>query len=999
MFLVGLPLLTGIVFVLLLYCGLSDANRRFQHELVLKDAMIADDFITRKIFSARICAVSYYITNDPFFEETYSENMADAAAYFKSLQRLLKNERGLQTQIAMLRDEIVSNSRGYYLIMHAPIQVNLSDVFGMFGNTGVGKFFSNRPVFSFMDKLQKLSNNEANAVIASMNTLQLIFVGSIVTGTLISVSLALFFCLNISNRLLMIVNNTIMLSRGAELNPPLKGDDEIAELDQFLYKSANEIRELERFKKEMIGVVSHELKSPLSSIAAFLLSLDSGVYGEISRKTRIKVEKTQESVNRLMGLVRELLYLDRLELEMNPDELSVDALVNASIDSVRELALQSGIELVVNCRPGCIYADHNRLLQVIVNLLSNAMKFSPPGGKVRLVAGINDKQFFECRVSDQGRGIPEEFARHIFEPFKQLDANDETAKKGTGLGLAISRSIVEQHGGEIGVDSVIGKGSSFWFKIPAFGNKVFDKSDINSQKNLEKRQRAQPVNKAAPAATQGRRFSVLRKGLVIVSVPLVFQIGFSSLIGQMFSQVREQMFRETRSKEIVETMNHMAGTLVLAANDGVMYVYTQESTSLKSWKSGKQAAFRLFARVKELAASDAGQKQNLEEVGVWLRQISNLLDRMVSLNRDAELGSLENLRAFIAKNDIASKVKPLFAGQEKEELLINSERSLGKKLAAERLKMIGRIDFALWIAVVLNIAISVLLTVFLMKNLSNRLKHVMENTGRLLERKELSLPMKGDDEIAYLDQVLFDTGNRLLELEKFKRELISIVSHELRTPLLSISAVLELFASGATGELSEKGMNRLSFTREECDRLIRLINDLLHIEKMEAGKFLLDTQKVSLEELLDGSIKSVTQLAEARHIKIEASIVGKEREFVADRDRICQVLINLLSNAIKYSPESETIQITVESKNSCFEFRVVDKGRGIADELREKIFERFVQVDEADASKKGGTGLGLAIAKAIVEQHGGQIGVDSETGKGSSFWFRLPLRPGSGEPA
>jgi signal transduction histidine kinase len=133
------------------------------------------------------------------------------------------------------------------------------------------------------------------------------------------------------------------------------------------------------------------------------------------------------------------------------------------------------------------------------------------------------------------------------------------------------------------------------------------------------------------------------------------------------------------------------------------------------------------------------------------------------------------------------------------------------------------------------------------------------------------------------------------------------------------------------------------------------------------------------------------QLAEAKKITMEP-VVANNLSLTADRDRLCQVLINLLSNAIKFSPENGIIQVAVEQIDAKLEFKVMDEGGGIPEDLRLKIFDRFVQVDKSDESVRGGSGLGLAIARAIVEQHNGEIGVESRRGGGSTFWFRLPLR-------
>ena len=984
--LVGVPLLYGIAFLSLLSYGLSESNRIFQHELLLKDAMITTDVTNRRIFAGRIAAVSYFICKDDYFDKIYYENMREAALAFKHLQKLLKNERGLQYKLDYLKHELVAGNSGFVLIMHSPIStVGLADVFNMFGGIGVDRFFTNTPVYTLMDTLDRLSRRETASALNAMNSVLIILFGGMFLSLLLAGVLTTFFCLNITSRLLLIINNTISLSRGTTLSPPLKGNDEIAELDQFLYKAATDIRELERFKKEMIGVVSHELKSPLSSVEMFLSSFSAGVFGELGDRAKEKVQRIHQSVVRLMGLVKELLYLDRLALDMHAEPISVDSLVTASIDTVRELSEQAGIEIVSRNTAGSIEADRDRLLQVIVNLLSNALKFSPVAGTVTVETRETDG-IFECRITDQGRGIPEVFRKEIFEPFQQVDGRDATAKKGTGLGLTISKSIVEQHGGKIGVDSEEGKGSTFWFKIPTSGRQ------LPSSPELKSSTRELPAgSENYSEAKQSGRFKVLHKGLIIISVPLIFQLCFASVIGVLLHQVREQIHKEEHSKEIVDSMNKMSERLLLASNDGLMYVYSREPEYLKAWQGGKKAGLKLFDRVRELSASDSGQKENIEETSAWLHKTIGLLDKMVALDRDNELGSIENLQAFLKKEGMIEQIKPLFEGQESQENLMERERETGEKLAAQRIKMIKNLKSTLSAGIILNIILATCLAAFLMRNMTSRLQHVMANTGRLLKREELEAPRAGSDEIALLDRVLYETARRLVELEKFKQELISIVSHELRTPLLSVSSGLELFASGAVCDLSAKGQNRLKIAQEETERLIRLINDLLDIEKMEAGKFVLDRSEIRVSDLIESCFAAVTGLADAKSINLQSLPHDPDFKFNADRDRLCQVLINLLSNAIKFSPNGAAIKIESEQIASELELRVIDQGRGIPEELRAKIFDRFVQVEKSDASERGGSGLGLAIARAIVEQHGGSIGVRSELGTGSTFWFRLPL--------
>lgn len=226
------------------------------------------------------------------------------------------------------------------------------------------------------------------------------------------------------------------------------------------------------------------------------------------------------------------------------------------------------------------------------------------------------------------------------------------------------------------------------------------------------------------------------------------------------------------------------------------------------------------------------------------------------------------------------------------------------------------------------------------------------------------------------------------QIEKMKQDFVSTVSHELRTPLTSIRGSLGLLAGGVFGLLSDEAAEAVSMAERNTIRLISLINDILDFEKIKSGTVELHFEPVLMQALVQRSVDAVRGVAQERHIAIDTEVC--DREVLVDADQTIQVLVNLLSNAIKFSPENSRIALDCIEQPGWVETRVTDRGRGIPPSHREIIFERFQQVDSADSKKKGGTGLGLAISKAIIEQHGGTIGVESEFGKGSTFWFRLP---------
>ena len=223
-------------------------------------------------------------------------------------------------------------------------------------------------------------------------------------------------------------------------------------------------------------------------------------------------------------------------------------------------------------------------------------------------------------------------------------------------------------------------------------------------------------------------------------------------------------------------------------------------------------------------------------------------------------------------------------------------------------------------------------------------------------------------------------------LDSLKDEFVSTVSHELRTPLTSIRGALGLLSSGVLGTVDSKAQNLLRIALTNTERLIRLINDVLDLERMDSGRAVLQVRRCSLPELIHQATETMSAMADAATIKLTisatAAVVLPSVFFDGDSDRILQVLTNLLSNAIKFSPAGSTVTIDVETPTEALIFRISDQGRGIPEDQLEAIFERFKQVEYSDSRHRGGTGLGLAICRSIVQQHGGTIWAQRNPVKG-----------------
>lgn len=241
-----------------------------------------------------------------------------------------------------------------------------------------------------------------------------------------------------------------------------------------------------------------------------------------------------------------------------------------------------------------------------------------------------------------------------------------------------------------------------------------------------------------------------------------------------------------------------------------------------------------------------------------------------------------------------------------------------------------------------------------------------------------------------LAQRVINTTDELKRLDSAKSEFLSIASHELRTPMTSIKGSLSLLASGVVGQLDVGSLRLIKIAEGETDRLIRLINDLLDLAKIESGGLPLHLNWVQWDEFCGKTLDGLAGLAHKAEVRLEL-VSLPAIEVNIDRDRLQQVLTNLASNAIKFSPKGGAVRVTLSrAKTGELVVSVSDTGPGIKAEDREMIFEKFRQGTSAANPLVKGTGLGLAIAKALVAEHGGSIGVESTVGVGSTFWFSLP---------
>ncbi len=233
-----------------------------------------------------------------------------------------------------------------------------------------------------------------------------------------------------------------------------------------------------------------------------------------------------------------------------------------------------------------------------------------------------------------------------------------------------------------------------------------------------------------------------------------------------------------------------------------------------------------------------------------------------------------------------------------------------------------------------------------------------------------------------------------------KSDFLSTVSHELRTPLTAIGGSLKLVQAGAVGPIAETARGMIEMALRNTDRLGRLVNDILDVQKMEAGRMEFDFAEVDLQAVVQDAAAALTTYADGFDVRLE--VHGEEGVMVrGDEGRLVQAINNFASNAVKFSPRGERVTLRVSRRGGTARVEVIDRGPGIPENFRARIFQRFAQASAA-SDHPSGTGLGLSIARMLIERHDGEVGFDTEVGKGTTFWFEIPalgdLQPASSRP-
>ena len=391
--------------------------------------------------------------------------------------------------------------------------------------------------------------------------------------------------------------------------------------------------------------------------------------------------------------------------------------------------------------------------------------------------------------------------------------------------------------------------------------------------------------------------------------------------------------------------------------------------------------------------------------------LQNLLEVQSLPSSITEKNSLSDIREkfdryeALVENELKSprgkKRESTEGSREKEELIngifnqLNELKETSKENNLRRFRELGQaqeasMNFIIYVGAG-TLGLIILISLIITRGITRPISQLVGKTREMAEGTYRGdLKIKSPPEVARLNQAFNEMCEQLNKVDKMKSDFFSIMSHELRTPLTSIREGTNLLLEGVGGHLNEKQEKLIGIVSEESSRLIELVNSLLDLAKMEAGMMPFNFSQVEITPVITLAAQLLEPLLITKNIKLHLEVPAALPAIRLDSERMLQAIKNLLANAIKFSPDGGTIRLSLQNRPGFLEVAVGDQGPGIPRDQWKKIFEKFRQVELPGRSSVKGTGLGLAIVQQIVTAHGGKVWVESEIGKGSTFFFALP---------
>jgi signal transduction histidine kinase len=476
------------------------------------------------------------------------------------------------------------------------------------------------------------------------------------------------------------------------------------------------------------------------------------------------------------------------------------------------------------------------------------------------------------------------------------------------------------------------------------------------------------------------QLSIQKKILLFLLLPLVVETAFSCLLYALNDSIERYAAAERSQREVVQHLNRLSALLGNSLTTIFYRDTTRDTTNPLASRSDRlNELTNEFAALKILTKSDLElSKQVIELEPILDQQFKTLLYLHSIPSAFLNVTDFQSDRFHELMRSMSTVTNKL-ANTLKQQQIILDERQNEQQNARQRLK-----TFAV-VGIVCNCLLALIIALAFLADLRKRLNLLIDNARHMSEGRAFN-PVSGQDELSFLNSIMQHTSEQLHEAQKSRQHLMQMIAHDLRTPITALQINVDTMIYRPTDEYGETTQNRLSKMKGFISKVIELTDDLLLLEKLEGGGLELSHDLVDIRTVVDGCLESIGDLTEKKTIGLKNSC--DSLTVTADEKRIAQVLTNLLSNAIKVSPPNSQIEVSSQKRSDSVQVSIIDQGPGLSRIEQEKIFSRFYQSEKGSTN---GFGIGLAIVKSLVEAHGGTVGIESAVGKGSRFWFTIPL--------
>lgn len=772
-------------------------------------------------------------------------------------------------------------------------------------------------------------------------------------------------------RIGFLISQSLLLKKLEVSEQPLGGNDELAYLDSVFREVCQKLRLILEQHQMIIQMLAHDIRSP---IMATKVSVE--IFEEIlstDEHTANTCASVSAACDHILTVVNDFLLMEKLECKMESikiSEFNAAESLEASIDSVSTTARNKDIRIVsVSEGAALISADEEKLFQALCHLLLNAIKAAPKGSVVT-VKHSQDRFFDLIQVHDTGPAVSTDSSVDVFGKFSL--AGRGAPAPTSNLGLYICKKLIELQDGNITVLSDSIAGTTFSIAIPKKCSRPPQVQEAGRLPSQDIANQSLWYKATHPG--------LICNGLILLLVSIAVQGVWLFWMDQNIDHSERLQMQRHKQAVLVSAVSRLWLDAYRAESFAAFFLVTRRPQYRDKVIVEVSALEGIVSSLAGGTATLAPQelRQWNETKGFIKHEISQLKLRIDSVNLNSIADEIGAIPIMI---DRAASLNSKLAR------LVTAESRVLADMGDAEESFHSEVQSKLSLAMLGNLLIYLTLWSYFTQIVAKRLRRLTENARRLPLREKLIPPLTGEDEFALLDQLLQESAAALEVASRERSQLLDMLAREIREPLLSIENALSRLEGYVSldSNVPPRALQNLLAARGNAGRILGLTNDLLLLDSLQQGKMELNLSNCSLVDLVDQAILTAACLGETKHIPIEKEVmIGT---CYADEQRIVQVLTNLLTNSIKFSKPGSPVKVFASHASSATTFTVEDNGPGMNEETVEKIFNKFVQGND---SKNQGFGLGLAICKLIVHSHCGQIGVESEPGKGTKFWFSIP---------